>query len=792
MAGAEDRSQPVWWRQALAEMERLRSAAVAAAADDEWPAADASTATQCRALCKLFYDNAAESPARGEEAPPRPWSFGPLSRLTVDGLDAEQIWQELVLRHGALLDSAKQWLTSRPPAKVLQRSPKRVRFSERLQETREFERDSDEEVGCVLPSFLLEEDWEEFSGEHSDEDEEEWEERDDGGLEEENESEVEEADFPAAPGARHRLPNGVADRENVDDGEEAVSASEEEDAAVGGPSELDDEFFREDEVDDAMEEMEREVDAEPAVPEDGMSSEDDDDDDEADDAPIYYRDFFDPPRARRSHRPTTSSAAKHREERLESESSSDASDLSDAEPPADAQAEPQRLTLRGLLDREAPSSSSEDDGADDRTPFQRAREEAGRRAAELETFNVGDKPWTLRGEVTAAERPVNSLLDAELEHDASAARRPRHRLVHGAEADATTEAEGDGNANDETPLAEDTAALERRIRQRVAERAFDDVERRVRPDLQTSAADIARRQAQLRASQVSQEKSRIGLAEVYQAERERPRGAAPATAGLDREHQGAEQLFVKLCRQLDALSNHVYTPVAEPTATQAAPPRAPQDTVQLEEAAPTQLSVSTVTASVQAPQEMYRPPNGQALSATASAADSVPVRRSDAERTRSERRTLRNRLKRWQRKLQTQREAQQQRRRQALAWMRDQQVAESARQLAQMPKRYGRAAERSPAGQQRAQREQHHRTLVEEQARYRDAEQRVDAERRVATGQVSGVRVRRGTDRSAAERKRRRRGDNAWDDGVNAGGGTGSRALYQQLQQQVRASLPSE
>ncbi|KAK4538744.1 hypothetical protein CDCA_CDCA20G4769 [Cyanidium caldarium] len=778
MAGTEDRSQPVWWRQALAEMERLRSAAAAAAAnddDDEWPAADASTAAQCRALCKLFYDHAAGSPARGEEAPQRPWSVGPLSRLTVDGLDAEQIWQELVLRHGALLDSAKQWLTSRPPAKTLQRPSKRVRFSERLQETREFERDSDEEVGCVLPSFLLEEDWEELSGEYSDEDEEEW----------------EEEDRHAAPGPRHRLQNGVADRENVDDGEGAASASEEEDAAVGGPSELDDEFFCEDEVDDAIEEMEREIDAEPAVSEDGMPSEEDDDD-EVGDAPIYYRDFFDPPRARRSHRPTTSSAAKHQEERPESESSSDASDLSDAEPPADAQEEPQRLKLRGLLDREPPSGSSEGDGADDRTPFQRAREEAGRRAAELETFNVSDKPWTLRGEVTAAERPINSLLDAELEHDASAARRPRHRLVHGAEADAATEAEGDGNANDEAPLAEDTAALERRIRQRVAERAFDDVERRVRPDLQTSAADIARRQAQLRASQVSQEKSRIGLAEVYQAEREQPRGAAPATAGLDREHQGTEQLFVKLCRQLDALSHHVYTPVAEPTDTQAAPPRVPQDTVQLEEAAPTQLSASTITASVQAPQEVYRPPGGQALSATASAADSVPVRRSDAERTRSERRTLRNRLKRRQRKLQTQREAQQQRRRQALAWMRDQQVAESARQLAQMPKRYGRAAERSAAGQQLDQHEQHHRTLVEEQARYRDAEQRVDAERRIATGQVSGVRVRRGTDRSAAERKRRRPGDNAWDDGVNAGGGTGSRALYQQLQQQVRASLPSE
>lgn len=138
-----------------------------------------------------------------------------------------------------------------------------------------------------------------------------------------------------------------------------------------------------------------------------------------------------------------------------------------------------------------------------------------KKIAAIEEQIIAEKPWQLRGEISAHSRPLNSLLfeDVNFEQQIKA---PKI-----------------------TP--ETTEGLEALIKQRIKDNKFDDPVRKIKPAL---AATMSRE------VEVSAEKSKVGLAQLYEQEL-----LAKATPGQAKEgpEKEVEKKLGALFRKLDAL-----------------------------------------------------------------------------------------------------------------------------------------------------------------------------------------------------------------------------------------------
>lgn len=140
-----------------------------------------------------------------------------------------------------------------------------------------------------------------------------------------------------------------------------------------------------------------------------------------------------------------------------------------------------------------------------------------RKIASLEEQIVGAKPWQLRGEVDARSRPVNSLLFEDVSYEQNI------------------------KAPKITP--ETTESLEATIKQRVKDGRFDDPVRKTKPTLNPSSS---------RQVEVSSEKSKIGLAQLYEQELITKATAGQAKDGPEKE---VEKKLFSLFKKLDALND---------------------------------------------------------------------------------------------------------------------------------------------------------------------------------------------------------------------------------------------
>jgi len=152
----------------------------------------------------------------------------------------------------------------------------------------------------------------------------------------------------------------------------------------------------------------------------------------------------------------------------------------------------------------------------------------------MEQENIGKKDWTLGGEARSRDRPLNSLLEEDLEF---------------------------GHLNKSAPIitAERTLSLEDKIKARIMEDRFDDVEKRIPFD---PAAFLPSRLLD-----ISGKQSEIGLGDLYadefSTERQRAEGREMVDvrdAKLEKEHKELSELFELVCGKLDALSNAHFTP----------------------------------------------------------------------------------------------------------------------------------------------------------------------------------------------------------------------------------------
>uniref|UniRef100_A0A803PA84 Uncharacterized protein n=1 Tax=Cannabis sativa TaxID=3483 RepID=A0A803PA84_CANSA len=181
----------------------------------------------------------------------------------------------------------------------------------------------------------------------------------------------------------------------------------------------------------------------------------------------------------------------------------------------------------------------------------------------MEKANLEPKTWTMQGEVTAAKRPKNSALEADLDFEHNV--RPPPVITE-----------------------EVTASLEEMIKKRILEGHFDDVEK---PQALPSKAPRERKE-------LDENKSKKGLAEIYEDEYVQKTNVASTLPFVEEEKQMASMLFKKLCLKLDALSHFHFTPkpVIEDMSIQANVPA-----LAMEEIAP--LAVSD--AAMLAPEEVF-------------------------------------------------------------------------------------------------------------------------------------------------------------------------------------------
>lgn len=244
---------------------------------------------------------------------------------------------------------------------------------------------------------------------------------------------------------------------------------------------------------------------------------------------------------------------------------------------------------RDLFDDDASEHDSDIDMDNDPSnPLNRRSTHEKRQAAlteqirALETANVAKRDWTLSGEARANARPVNSLLEEDLDFE---------------------------RAGKPVPVItqEVTEGLEDMIKRRILASDFDEVIRR-RPD---DVGVVRRGRVELDDS-----KPTDSLAAIYEKEHLRaidPVGnPSEKDEKLAKEHAEIEELFADVSRKLDALTSWHYTPKPpKPSLSIVADVAA----ITMEEAQPTAAAGGGLAANVSmlAPQEVYAPAKGRAV-----------------------------------------------------------------------------------------------------------------------------------------------------------------------------------
>ncbi|KAH8169474.1 mpp10 protein [Sarocladium implicatum] len=284
---------------------------------------------------------------------------------------------------------------------------------------------------------------------------------------------------------------------------------------------------------------------------------------------IYYKDFFAPPQKKNTGKPRKSVSFKPKE-------------------PAEGDVERAMEDVKRDLFEDSDEEDMSDDDLSDasagdpksrRSAHERRQAKLAEEIRKLEAASVAKREWTLSGEAAAEDRPLNSLLEEDLDFE------------HGGKPVPVI-----------TP--EITEDIESMIKRRILAQEFDEVLRR-RPD-----ADVPH-DTRRGLVAVDDKKSDRGLADLY--EEEHVKNSNPDTyvsasdEQLRKEEKEVETLWKSVSAQLDALSSWHYKPKPAAPAISVV---ADVATVAMEDAQPATAQGVSASDSRLAPQEVYKANNG--------------------------------------------------------------------------------------------------------------------------------------------------------------------------------------
>ena len=313
----------------------------------------------------------------------------------------------------------------------------------------------------------------------------------------------------------------------------------------------------------------------------GASDDEDEDEEMADvqDAPgdntndILYKDFFAPPPRKVTKAEKQAAYLARQEKKAKSQPEDEERDIERAM--ADVR--------RDLFDDESEDERSEDalsdrdagDPKSRKSAHERRQAKLAEEIRRLEAASVAKREWTLSGEAKAMDRPVNSLLEEDLDFERTGKPVP-------------------------VITAEVSESIEELIKRRILAQEFDEVIRR-RPDSDVPAT--ARRGA----FELDDTKAQKSLAEMYEEEHVKANNpdtyVSQADEKLKKQHLEIEGLWKEVSAKLDALSSWHYKPKpAAPSLTVVSDVA----TVQMEDAQPTMASGISGADSMLAPQEIYK------------------------------------------------------------------------------------------------------------------------------------------------------------------------------------------
>ncbi|KIW67429.1 hypothetical protein PV04_06686 [Phialophora macrospora] len=193
----------------------------------------------------------------------------------------------------------------------------------------------------------------------------------------------------------------------------------------------------------------------------------------------------------------------------------------------------------------------------------------------LEAASVAKRDWTLSGEARGADRPLNSLIEEDMEFE---------------------------RVGKPVPVitAEVSEEIEQLIKRRILAREFDEVIRR-RPDAVSGTSEARRGRIDL-----DDTKPQSSLAGIYEQEHLKatdPGYVDKRSAATKKQHEEISRLWKEVSGQLDLLSNLHFKPKraeAEIKTVEDKP------TISMEDARPVGAGVNAEE-SMLAPQEVYRP-----------------------------------------------------------------------------------------------------------------------------------------------------------------------------------------
>ena len=258
-----------------------------------------------------------------------------------------------------------------------------------------------------------------------------------------------------------------------------------------------------------------------------------------------------------------------------------------------------------------PDEDAQDEDADPQSSHQRRQAALTAEIRRLEAAAVAKRDWTLAGEARAADRPINSLLEEDLEFERAG--RPVPVITQ--------------------EVSEDIEAL---IKRRILAREFDEVTRRRPGNLATGGGDTRRGRIELEDTKPQQ-----SLAEVYEAEHLKtvdPEGyTGKRDKVLKQEHAKIQQMWKDVSAKLDALSSWHYKP-KPPSASINVVADVP--TISMEDARPS-AGGAVGGESMLAPQEMYKAGDARNKIEEVVTGSGLPVGREEMTRDEKTRRRRR-------------------------------------------------------------------------------------------------------------------------------------------------------